>query len=443
MKLSDFDYYLPKNLIAQQPIKPRDHSRLLVIRRETTNFAHPNVNRNKTAQITNKYFYNIIDYLHKGDVLVLNNSKVMPARLIGRKIRTGGKIEVLLLKKVSPYPLQIWRGSPVGRGEVKGASEVWQCLVGNHGRREDLIVEFSQGLKAKILKHNSNGTWLVMFNKSGKTLMNIVKKIGQTPLPPYIKRKDSLRRSGAGRPFGKLRAGSTADSRNYQTVYASDKKVGSVAAPTAGLHFTPTLLKKIKAKGARIEYVTLHVGLGTFAPVKVDDITKHKMHAEWVEVSGSTIKRIVQAKSEGRRIIAVGTTSVRTLESIFSKFSIFHRKSGAGNFQFSNNSQIANKSQILNPKSKNKIFPPKADPPLAENLKSKITNYNGWINLFIYPGYKFKVVDGLITNFHLPESTLLMLVMAFAGKHNIDKAHKGAIKNKYRFYSYGDAMFIY
>jgi len=380
MKLEDFNYRLPKNLIAQTPVKPRDQSRLLVLNREAT-------------QITDKFFYNITDYLHKGDVLVLNNSKVFPARLIGRKIPTGGKIEVFLLRKIPPLnlPLSPAIKDGVNKGEKKRGGEVWQCLIGNHGRKENLIVEFKLGLTAEILKNNRDGSWLVKFNKGGKELMKVVNQIGQVPLPPYIKRKrDSI-------------ASLQNDSSNYQTVYADDKKIGSVAAPTAGLHFTPALLKKIKNKGVQIEYVTLYVGLGTFAPVKVDDITKHKMHPEWVEVSADAIKRIFQAKSEGRRIIAVGTTSVRTLESVF----------------------------------KNKRS-------LTSNLEVKLQrDYADWINLFIYPGYKFRIVDAMITNFHLPKSTLLMLVSALAGRKNILKAYKHAIRKKYRFYSYGDAMFIY
>ncbi len=375
MKLEDFNYQLPKNLIAQTPIKPRDQSRLLVLNREK-------------AQITDKFFYNIAGYLRKGDVLVLNNSKVFPARLIGRKIPTGGKIEVFLLKKALPYPLLIRRGSPAGWGEGRGAGEVWQCLIGGKGRKEKLPIEFARGLKAEILKDNGDGTWLVKFNKRAGELMKVVNKIGLVPLPPYVKRKDGRKQ--------------TADSRNYQTVYANDGKVGSVAAPTAGFHFTKRLLKKLKSKGVEFEFVTLHVGPGTFAPVKVDNITKHRMHLEWAEVSADVIKRIFQAKSERRRIIAVGTTSVRTLESVF----------------------------------KNKRS-------LTSNLEVKLQrDYADWINLFIYPGYKFRIVDAMITNFHLPKSTLLMLMMAFAGRKNILKAYKSAIRKKYRFYSYGDAMFI-
>ena len=366
MKLSDFDYYLPKNLIAQEPVKPRDHSRLLVLDKSSGKIEHKN-------------FYDIVDYLQAGDVLVLNNSKVFPARLIGKKKGTEGKIEVFLLQKI--------------------CDSLWQCLLGGKGRKEGLKVEFSQGLKCKVIKNNKDGTWQVKFNKSGNKLMKIVDKIGLTPLPPYIKRSS----------FAKAME----DKQCYQTVYADSKKVGSVAAPTAGFHFMPRLIKKLKNKGVQFEYITLHIGFGTFASVKVNNITKHKMHAEWAEVDKCVIKRIAQAKDERRRVIAVGTTSVRTLEALALKFSIF-------NFQFSNKSQIS-----------------------ITKTQKELTDYKGWIDLFIYPGYKFKIVDALITNFHLPKSTLLMLVMAFVGKANIDKAYRNATKKQYRFYSYGDAMFIY
>lgn len=377
MKLKDFDYNLPKNLIAQKPIKPRDHSRLLVMRKATPPFAKGGA----AFKMEHKHFYDIVDFFNKGDVLVLNNSKVFPARLIGKKKETGGAIEVFLHRKI--------------RGNL------WQCLLGGHGRKEGLEIKFERGLECKIFKNNNDGTWDVKFNisvgsrqvKDEKQMMEIVNKIGKTPLPPYIDRKSDV---GNRLPAGKA---GMSDKKNYQTVYADDKKTGSVAAPTAGFHFTQRLIKKLKAKGVQFEYITLHVGLGTFAPVKVDDITKHKMHAECVEVKKSVMKRIIKAKKEKRRIIAVGTTSVRTLEAIVVK-------RGLATFRGAK--------------------------PLNE-----------WVDIFIYPGYKFQVVDAMITNFHLPKSTLLMLVSAFAGKDNIDKAYKEAIKNKYRFYSYGDAMFIY
>jgi len=409
MKLKDFDYYLPKNLIAQKPIKPRDHSRLLLLAK-------------RTGRIEHKHFYDILDYLKPGDVLVLNNSKVMPARLIGKRKETGGKIEVFLLRKkvfIAPYikkernPLNpcLRRQAPFEGGQYRGGN-IWQCLLGGKRRREGLEVKFNRGLECRVVKDNKDGTWEIKFNKSGKEFMKIVNKIGLTPLPPYIKRATKRCRT----PYR------VSDTLDYQTVYADDQKIGSVAAPTAGFHFTPALLKKLKKKGVQLEYVTLYVGLGTFAPVKVNDITKHKMHAEWMEVDKKTIANLYLAKSENRRIIAVGTTSVRTLETIFSQ--IAYRKS-----------PIVNKSSISYSLCDMRYG--------IRDARYVICDYSGWTDIFIYPGYKFKIIDALITNFHLPKSTLLMLVSALAGKRNIDKAYRRAIKKKYRFYSYGDAMFIY
>jgi len=378
MHLKDFDYCLPKELIAQEPMKPRDHSRLLVL--APSSFRVWKYEGQADFKIEHKHFYNIVDYLKKGDVLVLNNSKVFPARLTGKKTETGGKIEVFLLKK----------------------GENWQCLVGGKVRRAGQAVEFSKNFQAEILKDNRDGTWEVKFNLTGDKFWQAVHKYGQMPLPPYVKKLE-VRSKKLGRD----------DKKSYQTVYADEKKLGSVAAPTAGFHFTKGLLAKLKNKGVQIEYVTLHVGLGTFAPVKVDDIAKHKMHSEFVEISGKTLKNIFKAKAEGRRIIAVGTTSVRTLEAVASKFSIF-------NFQFPNNFQFS-----------------------ISNSQFNISNsISFWTDIFIYPGYKFKVVDGMITNFHLPKSTLLMLVSAMAGQQNILSAYQEAIKKKYRFYSYGDVMLI-
>ena len=355
-KLSDFDYNLPKELIAQEPATPRDHSRLLLLKKET-------------GEIIHKHFYDIADYFEKGDVLVMNNSKVFPARLIGKK-KTGGKMEVFLHRFVK--------------------KNNWQCLIGGRGARVGLEIFFSGNLKCKVLKNNNDGNWEIEFNMEYSEMMKTVEKIGQVPLPPYIKRVKSK----------KLKVESDLcnyDKKNYQTVYADNSKLGSVAAPTAGLHFIPELLQKLKNKGVQIEYITLHVGLGTFAPVKIDDITKHKMHAEFVEISSGTLKKLRKATSQNKRIIAVGTTSARTLEAFFETI---------------------------------------------QNPKFKIQNYSEWVDIFIYSGYKFKIIDAMITNFHLPKSTLLMLVSALAGKENIDKAYKSAIKNKYRFYSYGDAMLI-
>ncbi|MFH1822478.1 MAG: tRNA preQ1(34) S-adenosylmethionine ribosyltransferase-isomerase QueA [Patescibacteria group bacterium] len=361
MKLSDFDYKLPKNLIAQNPIRPRDHSRLLIVNKKTNTIEH-------------KYFYNIIDYLQPGDVLVLNNSKVFPARLLGRKKATGGQIEVFLNQK------------------IKG--NIWQCLLAGHGRKIGLEIIFNHQLSGRVIKDNKDGTWAIKFNKSGKELIRAIKKVGQTPLPPYIKRLNKKQQTGLDNstPRGGL------DAKAYQTVYADNKKFGSVAAPTAGFHFTPELIKKLKTKGVQIEFITLHVGLGTFAPVKVEKIEEHKMHAEIAEVKKSVISRILKAKKEKKRIIAVGTTSVRVLEGLIAK--------------------------ELN------------------GTALKAANYKLPITTFIYPDYRFKIVDSLITNFHLPKSTLIMLVCALAGRKNIKKAYQTAISKKYRFYSYGDAMLI-
>lgn len=346
MKLSDFDYKFPKELIAIEPTKPRDHSRLLVLEKDTCKIEH-------------KHFYDIVDYLQKEDVLVLNNSKVFPARLIGKKKESGGKVEVFLLKEIK--------------------NSIWECLIGGLRGKEDIKIDFDMNLNAKILKNNNDGTWEVKFNKSGDEFMKLINEVGRVPLPPYIKKR--------------LKA---SDRVNYQTVYADDKKVGSVAAPTAGFHFTPRLLKKIKQKGIQIEYITLHVGLGTFAPVKIENIKKHKMHSEYVEIRSSVIKNVKKAKKEKRRVVAVGTTSVRSLEA------------------------------------------------LARSASWKDDKkFSQLVDIFIYPGFKFKVVDSIITNFHLPKSTLLMLASAFARKSSINEAYKQAIKRKYRFYSYGDSMFIY
>lgn len=347
-KLSDFDYSLPDELIATHPSSPRDSSRLLVLDR-------------RTGKVKHRHFSDIVDFLHEGDILVLNDSKVIPARLMAKKEGTGGKVEVLLHKKVSPNE--------------------WECLLGGRvhvGLKLVMGKEFS----AEVLGDNADGTWLLKFNLSGAKLLKAVERMGQMPLPPYIvaqiKDKKEKRR----------------DKSSYQTVFADDKKVGSVAAPTAGLHFTPRLLSKLKKKGVKILKITLYVGMGTFAPVKTEDISKHKMHAEWVEVGKSAIGNLQLAIREKRRVIAVGTTSCRSLEACFSNL-----------------------------------------PPQGKDFKA-------WVDIFITPGYKFKVVDALITNFHQPKSTLMMLVSALAGKKNIDLAYAEAIKERYRFYSYGDAMFI-
>lgn len=346
MQLSDFNYNLPSELIAQSPQEPRDHSRLLVVPKGEGALEH-------------KKFFDLVNYLKPGDVLVLNNSKVIPARLFGKKMDSGGQVEVFLSKKDS----------------LDQEGEVWQCLLRGHKMEAGLIIEFEHGLVADILGKKDD-VWLVEFNKTGSEFMQAIDLIGQTPLPPYIKKEATAQ-----------------DKERYQTVYAEDSQAGSVAAPTAGLHFTPELLEKIKAQGVQIVYLTLHVGLGTFLPVKQQDITQHQMHSEWVEINSASLEVIKQAKSQGQRIIAVGTTSARSLEAVW---------------------QTGQLDQ----------------------------NFANWVNIFIYPPYEFLVVDGLVTNFHLPQSTLLMLVSALAGKAQIDLAYQEAIKAKYRFYSYGDAMLI-
>ena len=347
-KVSDFDYHLPLELIAQKPIRPRDHSRLLLLNK-------------KNGAMQHRHFADIIDYLQPSDLLVLNNSKVFPARLIGSKAETGGAVEIFLHKKIG--------------------ADCWECLAG--GRvREGLIINFARRLKAEIIKNNNDGTWQVKFNQSGAKFWQTIDKIGLVPLPPYIKRNKKT----------------ASDKNNYQTVFADSHKIGSVAAPTAGLHFTRNLLKKIKSRGVKIVYVTLHVGLGTFAPVKAEKISEHKMHSEFVEIKSQVIREILKIKKTGGRVIAVGTTSCRTLESL----------------------DWAE---------------------LAKEIKPQTQSF--WTDIFIYPGYRFQAVDALITNFHLPKSTLLMLVSALAGKRGIDRAYQEAVKQKYRFFSYGDAMFIH
>ena len=340
MKLEDFDYYLPEELIAQTPLVKRDESRLLVLDKET-------------GEIEHKKFYNIIDYLNQGDTLVLNDTKVLPARLIGTKEETGAVIEVLLLKNIE--------------------GDKWECLTKPARRiKEGTVVTFGNGeLKAKCCGVFDEGIRHFELIYDG-ILMEILEHLGTMPLPPYI--HENLE-----------------DQSLYQTVYA--KEVGSAAAPTAGLHFTKELLKEIEEKGINIAYVTLHVGLGTFRPVSVDNIEEHEMHSEFYSMTKEVADLLNKTKKEGHNIIAVGTTSTRTLETIASQYNEFKE-------------------------------------------------CNGWTNIFIYPGYEFKGIDKLITNFHLPKSTLVMLVSALAGRENILNAYKIAVEDKYRFFSFGDAMFI-
>lgn len=341
MKVSDFNYNLPKELIAQVPIKDRDQSRLMVLDR-----------KNKT--IEHKIFKDIIDYLEPGDCLVRNNTKVIPARLYGVKEETGANVEFLLLKRVD--------------------GDIWEVMV-KPGRKlmPGVRVEFGNGLlKAEILEKFEDGNRKVKFEYNG-IFNEILNEIGLMPLPPYIHEK-------------------LKEKDRYQTVYA--KYEGSAAAPTAGLHFTDELFKKLKEKGVEVANVTLHVGIGTFRPVKVENIEEHDMHSEHFYIKAEDAEKINKAKREGHRVIAVGTTSCRVLESI------------------------------------------------ADD-NGYVKEVEGDTNIFIYPGYKFKCLDALITNFHLPESTLIMLVSALAGKDFIMQAYEEAVKEQYKFFSFGDAMFIY
>lgn len=340
MKLEDFDYYLPEELIAQTPLEKRDSSRLLVLDR-------------KTKQYEDKHFYDIIDYLEEGDTLVLNDTKVLPARLIGEKEETKAVIEVLLLKNIE--------------------KDTWECLVKPARRiKVGTVVTFgNEKLKARCIKEADEGIRYFEFSYSG-IFLEVLEELGTMPLPPYIHEK-------------------LKDQSRYQTVYA--KEIGSAAAPTAGLHFTKELLKKISEKGVNIAYVTLHVGLGTFRPVNVEKIEEHKMHSEYYSMSKEVADLLNKTKKSKKRIIAVGTTSTRTLETIMTKYNEFKECSG-------------------------------------------------WTDIFIYPGYEFKGIDALITNFHLPKSTLVMLVSALAGREAILKAYSHAVSEKYRFFSFGDAMFI-
>lgn len=340
MKTSDYFYDLPKELIAQTPLERRDSSRLLVLDKQS-------------GEIEHKHFYDITDYLNEGDCLILNDSRVLPARIYGVKKETGARVEFLLLTQRS--------------------QKVWECLAGP-GKKAKENTEFVFGdgiMTCKVLEVLDNGNRVVEFYCDDNFFATL-DKLGEMPLPPYITAK-------------------LEDKERYQTVYS--KELGSAAAPTAGLHFTEDLLQKIRDKGVKIGYVTLHVGLGTFRPVKVDDVTKHKMHSEHYEVPEETAKLIKDTKSKGGRVISVGTTSCRTLEAVAKEH-------------------------------------------------GEVTACDGWTDIFIYPPYEFRVLDGLITNFHLPESTLIMLVSAFAGYNNIMSAYKTAVEEKYRFFSFGDAMFI-
>ena len=339
MKVDEFDYYLPEELIAQTPLADRTSSRLLILDKNDGSIKH-------------ETFRNIIDYLTPNDVLVLNDTKVIPSRLYGKKIDTDAKIEVLLLKE-------------------KG-NDVWEALTKPARRvKVGTVIKFSDKLSATCVEEKEEGIRLFKMNYEG-ILLEILEEIGMMPLPPYIHEK-------------------LKDNDRYQTVYAKD--YGSAAAPTAGLHFTKELLTQIKEKGIQIEYVTLNVGLGTFRPVQVDTVEEHHMHTEKYHMNKETADRLNEAVKNGKRIIAVGTTSTRTLESIYTKYGTFKE--------------------------------------CVEDT-----------NIFIYPGYEWKIVKGLITNFHLPKSTLIMLVSSLAGKNHIMHAYEEAVKERYRFFSFGDAMFI-
>ena len=339
MKTHDFYYDLPEELIAQTPLERRDGSRLLVLDRQT-------------GEIEHKHFYDIVDYLRPGDCLVMNDSRVLPARLLGHR-PTGGAVEVLLLRDL---------------GDKK-----WECLC-KPGRkmREGDTVTFGNGeLTATVMGVQEDGNRIVEFHYEG-IFLEVLERLGKMPLPPYIKAE-------------------LADQERYQTVYS--REIGSAAAPTAGLHFTNELLDQIRAKGVKTAFVTLHVGLGTFRPVKAEEVTEHHMHSELCMMNAETARILNETKAAGGRVICVGTTSCRTLESLVNEDGTFEAKSK-------------------------------------------------WTDIFIYPGYTFKAMDGLITNFHLPESTLVMLVSAFAGREHVLNAYNVAVARRYRFFSFGDAMFL-
>ncbi len=339
MQLSEFDYDLPEERIAQTPIEPRNASRLMVL--------DP-----ASWQIEHRHFYDLKEYLMPGDTLILNDTRVMPARLVGHRDQTGGKVEVFLLRRLD--------------------GNRWESLV-KPGKKakEGTRIRFGAELSCVVKAHTDFGGRIVEFEYEG-IFEEILDRLGEMPLPPYIHEK-------------------LADKERYQTVY--NREEGSAAAPTAGLHFTKEQLKEIRAMGVHIGFVTLHVGLGTFRPVNVDTIEEHEMHSEYYSISDETAQLIMNTKAAGHRVIAVGTTSIRTLES-------------------------------------------------AADAKHGISGKTGWTNIFIYPGYDFKIVDAIITNFHLPKSTLIMLISAFAGRELVLHAYKMAVEMKYRFFSFGDAMLI-
>ncbi len=341
MKKSDFYYDLPKELIAQIPIEPRDHSRMMVLSRENNTIEH-------------KHFYDFIDYLTPGDCLILNNTRVLPARMYGVKKDTGAIVEFLLLNNLG--------------------NDRWETITGP-GKRAKVDAEFSFGdglLTCKIEEVLENGNRIAKFSYDASNIYEVLDKVGEMPLPHYITEK-------------------LEDKERYQTVYS--KELGSAAAPTAGLHFTDEIMAKIQEKGIKIGYVTLHVGIGTFRPVKAENIEDHEMHSEHYQIPKETADLINETKKNGGRVVAVGTTCCRTLESVM-------------------------------------------------NSQGEMKEFDDWTSIFIYPGYKFKCIDALLTNFHLPESTLIMLVSALYNREKILAAYETAVKEKYRFFSFGDCMFI-
>ena len=341
MKKSDFYYELPKELIAQTPVEPRDHSRMMVLSRKNDTIEH-------------KHFYDFIDYLNPGDCLILNNTRVLPARMYGVKKETGAIVEFLLLNNLG--------------------NDRWETITGP-GKKAKVDAEFSFGdgiLTCKIEEVLDNGNRIARFSYDASNIYEVLDKVGEMPLPHYITEK-------------------LEDKERYQTVYS--KELGSAAAPTAGLHFTDEIMAEIQEKGIKIGYVTLHVGIGTFRPVKAENIEDHEMHSEHYQIPKETADLINETKKNGGRVVAVGTTCCRTLESVM-------------------------------------------------NSQGEMKEFDDWTSIFIYPGYQFKCIDALLTNFHLPESTLIMLVSALYNRENILEAYNTAVKEKYRFFSFGDCMFI-
>ena len=353
MRLNEFDYELPERLIAQYPMEKRDESRLLVVNRERRNFEH-------------RKFKDILDLISERDVLVINDTKVIPARLFGKK-ESGGKAEVLILRRL-----------PSSEPEGNGESNVWQCLIKSSKRPKDgSIITFNERLEGEVIQESQDGKYVIRFRSDGD-FHTVLDKIGTTPLPPYIKRNRSMREGAK-------------DRERYQTVFAKNR--GSVAAPTAGFHFTEGLISNIRERGLRVVPITVHIGLGTFMPIRMDNIENHAMEEEFFEIMPEAAVHINESTSQGGRVIAVGTSATRALES-------------------------------------------------AVVQDKRVKAGSGYTALFIYPGYQFKIVDVLITNFHLPKSTPMLLVSAFAGKALIEESYRRAIKAEYRFLSYGDGMMI-